>query len=91
LTKYVVALLVSLMAGLLLPHPWGLVLVGAMAPGGLWRLGDRISRLEAAVRDRLGLPEDDPYRATSGYEAEQRRIRARMAQYAGEAKEEEKR
>lgn len=58
---------------------------------GVWRLGDRVSRLEAAVRDRLGLPEDDPYRVTtSGYEAEQRRIRARMAQHARQAKEEEK-
>lgn len=86
---YVVALLVALLIGGLLPHPLGLILLGTVALGAVWRLGDRVTRLENIVRDRLGVALDErPHRDSDAYTAERARIRARMNQYLRQAQEE---
>jgi len=81
LLLYVIALLVALLIGGLLPHP--------LALGAVWRLGDRVTRLENIVRDRLGVALDEhPHRDSDAYTAETARIRARMNQYLRQAEEE---
>ncbi|WP_374712824.1 hypothetical protein [Symbiobacterium terraclitae] len=88
---YGAALLVAFLIGWLLPHPLGLILLGTMALGAVWRLGDRVSRLEAVLRDRLGgMLEENPYESRDAYMAERARIRARMEQYRRQAEEEKR-
>lgn len=84
---YALALAVVLLAGFLLPHPLGLIVLGTVALGAVWRLGDRVSRLEAILQQRLGVSlEKDPFRSGQAYEAERARTRALMEQYVKEAR-----
>jgi len=84
---YLVALAVALLVGFCVPHPFGLIVLSTVALGAVWRLGERVSRLEDIVRHRLGVSlEEGPYRSGQIYEAEQARVRARIEQYAEEAR-----
>ena len=67
---YVAALSVTAVAFVLF-REGGLVLTAGLILGALWRISDRVSRIEA----RLGMHEPDTSTDEAGYKAEQRRIR----------------
>lgn len=88
MVQYAAGIIIAFILGLILPHPFGLAVVAGVALGGIFRLGDRVARLESVVRDRLGIDDDGPYRGGDGYASERERIRAQLKRYEEQKKEE---